>query len=145
MKIRIYSFGKIKNAEISSLIDYYSKLVSRYFQVEQVELKEISDRKVALGDIEKYFKNSHNIILSENGKEFSTKEFANKFQSWMNHSQDLNFFIGNAFGFEKAAKEKADLVLSFSQFTFPHEFVKVLLLEQLFRVGDILNNGRYHK
>lgn len=145
MKIRIYSFGKIKNTEISGLVEYYTKLSSRYFQIEQIELRDISDRKVNSDDVEKYLDDGYSILLSEDGKEFSTKEFSNKFQNWKNHSQDLNFFIANAFGFEPDVKEKADLLFSLSQLTFPHELVKAILLEQLFRVGDILNNGRYHK
>lgn len=146
MKIRIISFGKIRNPNIYELELYYKKLVSRHFKIDFLSLKDIPDRKINKGDINNYFVSSYkNIILSEIGTSLSTHGLKNKIHKWMIQSQDIQFFIGNAFGFDDNIKSRADLIFSLSKLTFPHEIAKVLLIEQLFRVGDILKGGRYHK
>jgi 23S rRNA (pseudouridine1915-N3)-methyltransferase len=145
MKIKIFIFGKIKNTELRILEEYYFKLAQKHFKVEIVELRDIKDRKVEFDEIEKYFTNGFNIILSEDGKEYSTKDFAQIVQKWKMDSIDINIFVGNAFGFSEVVKQNSNLVLSLSKMTFPHELTLVILLEQLFRVGDILSGGKYHK
>ena len=145
MKIIIYNFGKIKNSSLRELEDYYLKLTKKYLQIEIVELKDVKGRKIVLNDIIKQFDSGFTIVLSEEGREFTTKEFVKEIRGWGLENKEVKIFIGNAFGFEKDMKVKSDLVFSLSKLTFPHEFVRVLLLEQLFRVGDILGGGKYHK
>jgi 23S rRNA (pseudouridine1915-N3)-methyltransferase len=145
MKIKIITFGKIRDNNLAELEAYYHKLATKHFSIEIVELKDIRDRKVTKQDIEKYLQDGHNLILSEEGTNYSTLEFTNELQKMEFQTQNVNFIIGNAFGFENAIKDKASMILSLSKMTFPHEVVRVLLLEQLFRAGDILAGGKYHK
>lgn len=142
MKITIVTFGTIKNPQLKELEGYYKLLISKTFKIEYIELKDVTGRKLSLSDIPD-IKGKY-LFLSEDGKEFSTNQFAEQIKSWMNQSQDVNFIIANAFGFDDKIKSTQSL-FSLSQMTFPHEFAKVLLLEQLFRVGDILKGGKYHK
>jgi len=145
LRIKLYNFGKIKNSSLRELEDYYLKLSKKYLQIEIVELKDVKKGKIVLDDIKKQFDSGFTIILSEEGKEFTTKEFVKEIRDWKLESREVRIFVGNAFGFEEEVKTKSDLVFSLSKLTLPHEFVRVLLLEQLFRVGDILAGGKYHK
>ena len=142
MKIAVVSFGSIKNTQLKELEGYYKLLISKTFKIEYIELKDISERKVVLGDIPNL--KGKNLFLSEDGKEFTTNQFADQLNLWMNQSQDVNFIIANAFGFDDNIKS-TQLLFSLSKMTFPHEFAKIILLEQIFRVGDLLKGGKYHK
>ena len=145
MQFTIITFGKIKNSELKELENYYFKLSKKFFKINIIEKKDVSNRAVSFVDVEKYFKNAFPIVLSNEGQEFFTKEFCQEIVKWKQDSQKVNFIIGNAFGFTEEVKVNARLLLSLSKFTFPHEVTRVLLLEQLFRCGDILSGGKYHK
>lgn len=145
MKIRIYIINKIKNNAITELVEYYQKLLSKYAKVEIISITDKSEQKIKLATIAKYLNDSFNIVLSEDGKEFTTSTFASKIESQkLNYSQ-LNFFVANAYGFDQEIKQKANLVLSLSQMTTGHELALVFLLEQLFRISNLNAGGQYHK
>lgn len=145
MKIRIYIINKIKNSAIFELVEYYQKLLSKYAKVEIIGIPDKSEQKIKLATIAKYLNDSFNIVLSEDGKEFTTSTFASNIESLkLNYSQ-LNFFVANAYGFDQEVKQKANLVLSLSQMTTGHELVLVFLLEQLFRISNLNAGGQYHK
>jgi len=145
MKIKIINIGKTKNSSVRELEDYYMKLARKYFQIEIIITKDIRNRMIDYSDIRKYFTKDMNIILSEDGEEFSTIKFAEMLNNARLKSVDLTFFIANAFGFTENVKFKGNLTLSLSKMTFPHELVRIILLEQLFRCGDYLAHGKYHK
>src|SRR5690348_6348015 len=107
MKIKLYTFGKIKDSAIRELEDYYLKIAQRHFQIEFVELKEISDRKISKVDVSKYLSTGINIFLTEQGKEYSSKEFSELLYKKKFEAEDVNFFIGNAFGFDDEIKNSA--------------------------------------
>jgi 23S rRNA (pseudouridine1915-N3)-methyltransferase len=145
MKIRIISFGKIKTAEIKNLVDYYYRLTTKYVNVEKIELKD-KEGKIGINEIKKYIGNGvYLITLSENGREFTTMEFASKLKMFKDNSQDITILIGNAYGIERAVIETAQLNLSLGKFTYPHEIAYLLLIEQLFRCSNVLAGGKYHK
>ena len=145
MKIRIYIINKIKNSAIFELVEYYQKLLSKYAKVGIIGIPDKSEQKIKLTTIAKYLNDSFNIVLSEDGKEFTTSTFASKIESLkLNYSQ-LNFFVANAYGFDQEVKQKANLVLSLSQMTTGHELALVFLLEQLFRISNLNTGGQYHK
>ncbi len=146
MQIKIYTFGRIKNPEIKQLQQYYIRLVQKYFRVEMIELKDIADRRVSLKEVSLYLlPKQKNIFLSDDGVGMNTFHFLNFFKKMQIQTKVLCFFIGNAFGFDAEVKKRADMLLSFSSMTFPHEFVKILLLEQIFRIGNLWQGGDYHK
>ncbi len=145
MKIKIYIINKIKNKEIEELVSYYLTLLSKYAKVELVSIFDKTETKIKLDIVDKYFKDSFNVVLSEEGKEFTTKDFAQKLESTKLNFSQVNFFIANAYGFESEVKQKANMVLSLSQMTTGHELALVFLLEQLFRVSNLNAGGQYHK
>lgn len=117
---------QIKSTEIS----YSKKLPVE--QVKQFEAKEIS----------KYLApKSYKIILDVTGKHLTSHEFADL----SNMGKNIDFVIGGAFGLDQTILAVADLRLSLSKMTFPHQLAKILLLEQIYRSQTILENHPYHK
>jgi 23S rRNA (pseudouridine1915-N3)-methyltransferase len=143
--LTIKSFGKNKNRELQSLVDYYTKLSSKYFQIDIVGLDDTKKK------IDKELLNKHidsdklNILLTEDGQELTTLQFANKLKRWKVSSTKVNLIIGGAHGFTKDAKSHIKLKLSLSKMTLQHDFALVILLEQIYRAGNIIAGGKYHK
>jgi 23S rRNA (pseudouridine1915-N3)-methyltransferase len=95
--------------------------------------------------LEKAGNSSFVILLDENGKEKSTAELANLFEEKMNIGvEKIIFIIGGAFGVSSEVKEKVDLILSLSKLIFPHQLVRVILVEQIYRSISILKGSKYH-
>jgi len=85
------------------------------------------------------------ILLDENGKQFSSVEFAAQLQKLLSaSSRRIIFMTGGAYGFGSEISKRADLKISFSRFTFTHQVIRVLLLEQVYRAFTIINNEKYH-
>ena len=144
MKLTIINFGKIKSSELKKLEDYYFKLTQKYFSLEIIEVKSPENKKIGKEHFPAKMKANYNILLSEDGKMVSSKGLADLMHNCKLKSLNVTFFIGNAYGFDDDLKKESEQI-SLSSMTFPHEFVRVLFLEQLFRVGDILSGGKYHK
>lgn len=86
------------------------------------------------------------VVLDEKGKEYTSEEFAEILQKWQSQGISTVFFaIGGPFGLGETASKEADFVLSLSKMTFPHELVRLILLEQLYRAFTILQGEKYHK
>lgn len=159
INVKIICVGKLKEKYLDDAIKEYSKRLSRFCKLEILELpdeklpvnysealyNEVKEKeaKLILSKINQ--KSSYIIYLDETGKEFSSPKLAEKLDSiFTNVSSSLTFVIGGSLGLSNTVKEKADLVLSFSKLTFPHQLFRVFLLEQLFRCFKILNNEQYH-
>lgn len=159
INIKIICVGKIKENYLDDAIKEYSKRLSKFCKLEIIELpdeklpttrsealyNEVKEKeaKLILSKINK--KSSYVICLDETGKEFSSPTLAEKLDSiFVNHSSNLTFIIGGSLGLSDTVKQSADLILSFSKLTFPHQLFRVFLLEQLFRCFKILNNEQYH-
>jgi 23S rRNA (pseudouridine1915-N3)-methyltransferase len=140
--LKIAAVGKIKKKPLLELTGEYLKRIKHYAAIELVEIKD-SNRKDEcarlLGLIEK--EKAYCIVLSEDGKEFTSRQFANKLSQI--HRKVL-FVIGGPDGLTDEVKKRADLVLAISKMTFPHETARMLLGEQLFRALNILRGGKYH-
>ena len=90
-------------------------------------------------------KKDYLVALDERGKQFSSESLAGFVQSRANEStRRLVFLIGGAFGLDQLILKRANLKWSLSQLTFPHQLVRVLLIEQLYRAFTILRNEKYH-
>lgn len=159
INVKIICVGKLKEKYLDDAIKEYSKRLSRFCKLEILELpdeklpvnysealyNEVKEKeaKLILSKINQ--KSSYIICLDETGKEFSSPKLAEKLDSiFTNVSSSLTFVIGGSLGLSNTVKEKADLILSFSKLTFPHQLFRVFLLEQLFRCFKILNNEQYH-
>ncbi len=107
--------------------------IERIKEKEQKEqLKQIGERDVL-------------ILLDENGKQFSSTEFAVQLQKLLATSnRKIIFMTGGAYGFSTEISKRANLKISFSKFTFTHQMIRPILLEQVYRAFTIINNEKYH-
>ena len=150
--IRIICVGKIKEKYLRDAIDEYSKRLGKYTKLEIIEVKDESIgneneilKKESI-NIDKYINDKdYNIILAIEGEELTSETFAKKLDNIFNYSSNINFIIGGSLGLDDSIKEKANLRLSFSRMTFPHQLFRVILLEQIYRAFKIINNESYHK
>ena len=150
--IRIICVGKIKEKYLRDATLEYSKRLSKYTKLEIIEVKDesIGNEKDILKkesiSIDKYINDKdYNIILAIEGEELTSKTFAKKLDNIFNYSSNINFIIGGSLGIDDSIKEKANLKLSFSRMTYPHQLFRVILLEQIYRAFKIINNESYHK
>lgn len=135
-RITLLTVGKKKRGPLKDLADQYVKWSSPSVRWEIKEVSEV--RELPQNE-------SLIILLDEAGQTFDSKTFANKLDAWAEGgAKPLTFVIGGAFGFSDAIKKKADIRLSLSPLTFPHEFARVILLEQIYRAMTILKGKRYH-
>jgi len=147
MKVKIISVGKVKDKGLNELINYYAK------QIKTIEMVEIADEASITGMekegqkiLSKIAKDSYVISLAIEGKMLDSVEFADTLDHvTTNFGPSITFIIGGSFGLSHAVKEKSNLLLSFSKMTFPHQLMKLFLVEQIFRAQAILNNHPYHK
>lgn len=159
MKITILTVGKIKERFFKDAIDEYSKRLSKYCTL---EIKEVSDEKTAesMSEAEenivkdkeasrllKYIKEGDYVITLEiEGVNPDSPSLADKINKLcISGKSSITFIIGGSLGLSDEIKNLADYKLSFSKMTFPHQLMRVILLEQLYRSFRIINNEPYHK
>ncbi|MBC8586739.1 23S rRNA (pseudouridine(1915)-N(3))-methyltransferase RlmH [Paratissierella segnis] len=159
MKIKIISVGKIKEKYIQEGIKEFSKRLSRYCTLDIVEIddekvpeslskKEMEIVKQKEGEriLGKIPPNSFVIALSIDGKELSSEDLAFKIQDLMiNGTNDITFIIGGSVGLSNEVLSKSNFKLSFSKMTFPHQLMRLILLEQIYRSWRIINGEPYHR
>ena len=158
MKITIITVGKLKEKYLLDGIREYSKRLSKYTRLEITEVPDehapesLSEKdKEKIKDIEgkrmlSKLKDSFVIALVLDGKELSSPELAKKIEEIKTyHSSNITFLIGGSLGLSKEVIHVADFKLSFSKVTFPHQLMRLILLEQIYRSFRILNNEPYHK
>ena len=90
-------------------------------------------------------KNSYVITLDLKGKQYTSEEFSNKLEKIYLNNSSITFIIGGSLGISTDVLEKSNELISFSKMTFPHQLIRVFLLEQIFRAFKIQNNETYHK
>ena len=155
MDINIVCVGSLKEKFWKDAIDEYKKRLSAFAKVNVYEVKEsvygTSDAEILKAKKEEAerllkYKQGHTIALEIDGKSFSSEEYANHVSGLMtNGNSTLTFFIGGSFGLDRDFSNSLNEKLSFSKFTFPHQLMRVILLEQIYRVFTIINNKTYHK
>ena len=159
MNVKIISVGKIKESFYRDAVSEYSKRLQKYCKLTIVEVQDektpdnASDHECELilekeGDrILKYIDDSdHVIVLAIEGKSFDSVSFAEYIDRLgINGKSNIVFVIGGSLGLSKSVKSRADLLLSFSEMTFPHQLMRVILLEQIYRTYRINSNEPYHK
>ena len=159
MKITICCVGKIKEKFYSQAIEEYSKRLSKYCKL---EIKEAADEKTpdsASDTVNRMIKekegdrllsfikdDSYVIALARDGKMLDSVELSEKIDNLMlSGKSDIVFVIGGSLGLDKRVLDRADYKLSFSKMTFPHQLMRVILLEQIYRSFRIMKNEPYHK
>ncbi len=159
MNITVICLGKLKEKYLRDAIGEYSKRISAYGKFDIIELNpvrlsdnpsqnEIDNALLKEADEikKKIPNNSYTFALCIEGKEKSSEDFAKTVKNAaIDGKSNLTFIIGSSFGLSPEIKALADNKLSFSPMTFPHQLMRVMLLEQIYRAFQINNNGKYHK
>ena len=159
MKITVLCVGKVKEKFFTDAIKEYRKRLSRYCKLEIVE---VADEKTPDGAselvvsqikekeaerMEKYLPDSAYVIaLAIEGKKLTSEKLAEKIDSLgISGTSHLVFLIGGSLGMSDRLLKRADYLLSFSDMTFPHQLMRVILLEQVYRSYRIIHGEPYHK
>lgn len=159
MKISILTVGKIKEKYLRDAIAEYSKRLSRYCKLEIIEVADEKTPDNASETVEdsirgkegerllKYIKDDAFVITLEiAGEQLTSEKFAEKINNlgiW--GTSHIQFVIGGSIGLGKEILKRSDYALSFSKMTFPHQLMRVILLEQIYRSYRIISGEPYHK
>lgn len=159
MKITIITVGKIKEKYLKDAIAEYTKRLSKYCKLEIIEVadektpdnaSEVVEDAIRAKEAErilKYVKEDAFVITLEiGGKMLSSEELADKIDKLgIQGTSHIIFIIGGSIGLGKEVLAKSNYALSFSKMTFPHQLMRVILLEQIYRSYRIINGEPYHK
>lgn len=155
MKLCLMVVGETDDAELSGAIDRYIKRLKHYcnFELDVIkspkQFKKLgqSELKMAEGKLilERLSNQDFLVLLDEKGTEFSSVQFSNKLQKWLNGGHKrMVFLIGGAFGFSDEVYARTDFKLALSKLTLTHQMVRLFFTEQLYRAFTILKNEKYH-
>ena len=152
MKILLLLVGKTSEVYLKEGIEVYLKRLTNYISLSQgiLALSSAKDKRIAIEEESKSIQSKllpgdFIVVLDESGSEVGSRQLAGMFQKWMvNGIGRVVFIIGGPFGISPALKQKANLVLSVSKFTFTHQMVRLILVEQIYRAMTIIKNESYH-
>ena len=158
IKIKVIAQGKLKEKYLKEASGEYHKRLSRYCDIDIIEQQPVTlpespsapqIESALLREAENIGRqlgpNTFNIALCVEGKALSSEELAELFKRKSAQGTPINFIIGSSYGLHSSVKSKADLKLSVSAMTFPHQLFRVMLLEQVYRAFKINEGGTYHK
>jgi 23S rRNA (pseudouridine1915-N3)-methyltransferase len=155
MKIQFWSIGKNHEAYVKTGVEEFTKRISNYFKVEweiipvpkNAGMMSEMDLKKKEGELvlEWLKKDDYLVVLDERGKQLTSEGLAAFLQARANEStKRLVFLIGGAFGVDEGIFKRADYKWSLSPLVFPHQLVRLILAEQVYRACTILKNEKYH-
>ena len=158
LSIEIICVGKIKEKYLKDALEEYIKRLSKYCKLTITELpdEKIPDKlninieneiktKECNNIINHIKKDSYVIALDLKGKEFSSEEFSKKIDDLSMQTSHITFIIGGSLGLTQELLNNSNLKICFSKMTFPHQLIRVFLLEQIFRAFKISHNATYHR
>ena len=155
MKINLLCIGKTDDKEIKNLINYYLTRLPRHWNFEITEIPDVKNARNLTPDLlkkeeAKLFLNIIEntdlvILLDEKGKQFTSREFAQKLDSYQNNSiKKICFLVGGAYGFSEEMYQRANEKISISKMTFTHQMIRLFFVEQIYRADQILQGKPYH-
>lgn len=155
MKIRFVAVGKTVADWLKDARDEYDKRIKKYIKFEYIELRDLKNTSNLTFEAVKqkeaellkpYFDEAgFKILLDENGKEFTSREFSQFLEKKISfEGKDILFVAGGPYGFDKSIYEACDFKISLSRMTFSHQMVRTIFLEQLYRAFTIMKNEPYH-
>lgn len=151
MKITIIYVGK-KSSDYDDKIGQYKKRLSRYVDIEEVRINHLSEydgvrrrREESIKILEKLNRDDYVVLLDETGAESDSIGFADLIDNRMNDSiKRLVFVIGGSYGVSEELKEQTNYTMRIGKMVWPHELIRLMLVEQVYRAYTILNNIPYH-
>ncbi len=152
MNFRLLLVGRSERGLVTDGVDHYLGRLTRTFLVEQVVLPEAGkgepayQQRVESERILAALKPGERVVvLDERGTHLTSPQFAGRISTWRDQGvRKVVFVIGGAYGMTDEVRQRADLVLALSAMTFPHQLVRVLFAEQLYRAAAILQGSPYH-
>jgi len=155
MKLQFWSVGKAHESYVKEGIDDFTKRIAKYYPI---EWKVLAPAKQTTNSIESDIKKTeaqiilnalqkddYLVLLDEKGKEISSPQLAAFVEARANSSvKQVIFLIGGAFGVDDQIKTRANYIWSFSLLVFPHQLVRLILAEQIYRACTIIRNEKYH-
>lgn len=150
MKQVLLSVGKRHDPSVAAAIDEFTARLGREVETSWQLVKpsgadELSARRVESAAVLDFIQDGDFVVLcDERGREVSSEALAGLYDRWLEQYQRIVFVIGGAYGVDSTLRERADMVWSLSQLVFPHQLVRLLLVEQLYRARMISKNHPYH-
>lgn len=159
MKIKIVTVGKLKEKYLKDGIAEYVKRISRFAKLEMIELtdektpdkaSELENQKILETEgeriLSKVGERDFVVVLAIEGKTFSSEEFSKQLeQASIKGYSTLTFIIGGSLGLAPVVKNRANLSVSFGRLTLPHQLMRLVLVEQIYRAFTIQQGSPYHK
>lgn len=158
LRVKLITVGTLKEDYLRAASAEYEKRLSAFCRFELVQLKEerLSENpsqneikaallKESLRICEEIPSSAFCIALCIEGKQLSSEAFAKKLEAIANEKSEICFIIGSSYGLSDAVKSRADMKLSVSELTFPHQLMRVILLEAVYRAFNIQRGTKYHK
>lgn len=159
VNVQVVAVGKIKEKFLDQGLKEYAKRMGRYGRFEIVEAKEESfNEPLSARELEQILQRegeriladikprSFVFVLDRRGESWSSQDLAHSFQRLaVSGVSQLVFVIGGSLGLDQRVTQRADVILSFSKFTFPHQLMRLILFEQIYRAFTIVGGERYHK
>ncbi len=155
MKFQLWTIGKNHEPYVKGGVELFTKRISNYYPVEwnilpmpkhagmlsEMDLKK-KEGEMIIGFLQK---EDYLVLLDESGKQFTSEELAGFIQARANESiKNIVFLIGGAYGVSDALKKRANFKWSLSKLVFPHQLVRLILTEQVYRACSINRNEKYH-
>lgn len=156
--LKIIAVGKLKEKHFKDAYDEYEKRLGKFTKIETIEINEekINDEnesnmnlaKTKEGEriLKKISDSDYVILFDVQGKMIDSLEFANKMDKYFTSGKsNICFVLGGSYGFSKQVYDRSNELISMSRLTFPHQFARVMAIEQIYRTFKINNNEKYHK
>ena len=149
IKVNLYVVGTLKEKYLQEAANEYIKRISRFAKVTIVEIKEenLTDpQQTSIRESSKILQKvtSKALLMDSHGQMLDSQEFADKINKMICKGEEINFIIGGSNGVDDRVKDRFESI-SFGRITYPHQLVRVVLLEQIYRAFTIINNIVYHK
>ena len=155
MKIHFWSIGKPHELYVKAGIELFTKRINYYFPIESRIIPSPKNANaISPSDLKKAERESilhllqpgdFLVILDEKGKQMSSEQLAGFIQKRANdRARNIIFLVGGAYGLDEVVKKRADVVWSLSMLVFPHQLVRLILAEQIYRACTIIKNEKYH-
>ena len=148
MKIIIVAVGKEKDFAGHELVAEYTERIGHYFSIEWIYVPASSSTEEGdriLKVLDAHRSGNYTVLLDEHGKERTSVQYAEFIQTRLNEGlKSLMFLIGGSHGFDERVKEHVQSTIALSQLTFPHQLVRLILAEQVYRACTILKGEKYH-
>lgn len=154
MQVLVLCTGKTGKSFLEEGENTYLKRLKHYLPVNYIQLPDIKGKNLSEAQIcqkegeqllQKIQVSDHVILLDERGKQFTSMEFSQEMQQWMNRGlKQVILIIGGPYGFSEDVYKRSNQLLSFSKMTFSHQMIRLFLFEQLYRGMTILKGEPYH-